>query len=252
MSKEIAISVNSLSKTYRLYDSKRDFIKEALHPLRKSYHKKFHALKNISFSVEKGEVLGIIGRNGSGKSTLLKILASIVTPSSGNCQCNGRVTALLELSGGFNVELTGIKNINFLGELQGFSKEEMKSLTKQILDFAEIGEYAYQPVRSYSSGMYMRLAFSLAIHVDPDILIIDEILAVGDIRFQNKCLNKIQEFKNEGKTIVLCSHSLETVKDFCTRAIWVHEGIIKEDGSPNIITDNYNAFMTSLEVTATS
>lgn len=252
MSKEITISVSSLSKTYRLYDSKRDFIKEVLHPFRKSYHKKFHALKNISLSVNKGEVVGIIGKNGSGKSTLLKILASIVTPSAGTYHCRGRVTALLELSGGFNIQLTGIQNINFLGELQGFSKDEMVERRKQILDFAEIGEYAYQPVRSYSSGMYMRLAFSLAIHVDPDILIIDEILSVGDLRFQKKCLNKIKEFKEEGKTIILCSHSLETVNDFCTRAIWVHEGIIKEEGPPVNITNHYNTFMNSSRATTKS
>lgn len=252
MTEEMTIEVKSLSKTYRLYDSKSDFIKEALHPLRKSYHKKFHALKNISFSVRKGEVVGVIGKNGSGKSTLLKILASIVTPSSGEFYCNGKVTALLELSGGFNIELTGIKNINFLGELQGFSQEEMKNRTKQILDFAEIGEYAYQPVRSYSSGMYMRLAFSLAIHVDPDILIIDEILAVGDLRFQEKCLRKIQEFKVDGKTIVLCTHSLELVKDFCTRAIWIHEGNLKDDGSSKEVTEHYNTFMNTTEITTES
>jgi len=252
MSKEITISVSSLSKTYRLYNSKRDFIKEAFHPLRKSYHKNFHALKNISFLVQKGEVMGVIGKNGSGKSTLLKILASIVTPTSGEYNCKGRVTALLELSGGFNMELTGIKNINFLGELQGFSKDEMKSRTKQILDFAEIGEYANKPVKSYSSGMYMRLAFSLAIHVDPDILIIDEILAVGDIRFQKKCLRKIQKFKAEGKTIILCSHSLELVKDFCTRTIWIHEGNLKDDGSSKDVTNHYSTFMRTAEITTQS
>ena len=211
--------------------------------MRKIYHTKFHALKNVSFTVQKGETLGIIGKNGSGKSTLLKILASIVTPTSGEYVCNGRVTALLELSGGFDPELTGVRNINFLGKLYGFSKQEMKSKVKQIFDFAEIGEYAYQPIRSYSSGMYMRLAFSLAINIDPEILIVDEILAVGDARFKQKCLHKIQEFKNEGKTIVLCSHSMETVNDFCTRAIWIHDGKIKEEGLPNIVTEKYIAFM---------
>jgi len=244
---EIIIYANSLSKSYKLYDSRRDFIKEIFHPFRKIYHKKFHALKDVSFDLAKGEVLGIIGKNGSGKSTLLKILASVVTPTSGKYVCNGRITALLELSGGFNMELTGIRNINFLGELQGFTKKDMKKRSQQILEFAEIGEYAYQPVKSYSSGMYMRLAFSLAIHVDPDVLIIDEILAVGDLRFQQKCLRKIQEFKDEGKTIVLCSHNLNTINDFCTRAIWIHDGVLREDGLPIETTSNYSAFMGSMQ-----
>lgn len=244
MSEEIAISVNSLSKTYKLYESKRDFIKEAVHPFRKIYHDKFFALRNISFKVKKGEVVGIMGKNGSGKSTLLKILASIVTQTSGEYKCNGRVTALLELSGGFNKELTGIENIKFLGALQGYTKDEMSSRISEILDFAEIGEYVYQPVKTYSSGMYMRLAFSLAINIDPDILIVDEILAVGDLRFRLKCLRKIQEFKDEGKTIVLCTHSMSTVMDFCTRAIWINEGEILEQGSPEDIVDKYNSVNT--------
>jgi len=245
MPKDIVIKVKSLSKTYKLYKSKQDFLKEVISFGRKSYHNKFYALNNITFDIKKGEVLGVIGKNGSGKSTLLKILASVVTPTTGQYKCNGRITALLELSGGFNMELTGIRNVNFLGELQGFSKEDMKKRSQQILDFAEIGEYAYQPVKSYSSGMYMRLAFSLAIHVDPDILIIDEILAVGDLRFQEKCLRKIQDFKDMGKTIVLCSHSLETINDFCTRAIWIHEANLKEDGIPHKITKHYNDFMSN-------
>lgn len=247
MSKETAISVNSLSKTYRLFKSKKDFVKEALHPLRKSYHKNFHALKDISFSVEKGEVLGIIGKNGSGKSTLLKILASVVTPTLGNYNCKGKVTALLDLHGGFNKELTGIQNINFLGVLQGYSKKEMSERIDQILDFAEIGEYAYQPVKSYSSGMYMRLAFSLAINIDPDILIVDEVLAVGDIKFQQKCYRKIQKFKDEGKTIVMCSQSIDAIRNFCTKTIWLHQGEIKENGAPAYVTDCYSVFMTSKE-----
>ncbi len=241
MSKEIAINVNSLSKSYKLYKVKRDFIKEAVHPFRKIYHKKFHALKDISFTVEKGEVVGIIGKNGSGKSTLLKILASVVTQTSGEYNCNGRVTALLELGGGFNKELTGIENIKFFGALQGYSKDEMGGRIEEILDFAEIGDYIYQSVKTYSSGMYMRLAFSLAINIDPDILIVDEILGVGDAKFRLKCLRKIQEFKDKGKTIVICTHSMSTVKDFCTRAMWIHEGEIVERGLPEDIIDKYNS-----------
>ncbi len=247
MSKEITISIASLSKTYKLYDSKKDFIKEALHPFRKHYHNKYHALKDISFNVEKGEVVGIIGRNGSGKSTLLKILASIVTPTSGTYQCNGRVAALLELSGGFNKDLSSIENIKFLGALQGYSKGEMAERIKKILEFAEIGEYVYQPIKKYSSGMYMRLAFSLAINIDPDILIIDEVLAVGDIKFKEKSFSKIQEFKNEGKTIIICTHDLGTVKDFCTRAIWIHKGKLMKDDEPHEVVREYNSFISSLK-----
>lgn len=247
MPKEIAISVNSLSKTYKLYNSKRDFVKEVFHPLRKSYHKNFHALKNISFTVEKGEVVGIIGKNGSGKSTLLKILASVVTPTSGDYYCHGKVTSLLELGGGFNRELTGIQNIKFLASLNGYSKNEMPQLIQRILEFADIGEYANQVVNTYSSGMYVRLAFSLSINIDPEILIIDEALAVGDVRFQQKCFRKIQEFKDAGKTIILCTHSLDAVRRFCTKAYWIHNGQIREKGSPNTVTDYYNAFMISSE-----
>jgi len=245
MNKEIAVDIQSLSKTYKLYKSHRDRLIEFIHPLRKSYHVKHHVLKDISFSVEKGEVIGIIGENGSGKSTLLKILASVVTQTSGSFTCNGRVTALLELSAGFNLELTGVENIYYLGAIQGYSKKEMAKRMKTILDFADIGEYAYQPVTSYSSGMYVRLAFSLSINIDPDILITDEALSVGDIRFQQKCYRKIRDFKEAGKTILICTHSMSAVKDFCTRALWLHEGKIREQGDPNYVTECYNAYMTS-------
>jgi ABC-type polysaccharide/polyol phosphate transport system ATPase subunit len=243
MKSETAITVESLSKTYRLYGSHRDRMKEFFHPLRKRYHTKHHALKEISFSLQKGEVLGVVGHNGSGKSTLLKILASVVSPTSGHYRCNGRVTALLELGGGFNLEMTGVENIYFIGALQGFRKKEMKKRVDAILDFAEIGEYAYQPVKSYSSGMYVRLAFSMNININPEILIIDEALSVGDIRFQQKCYRKIKEIKESGKTIVFCSHSTGAVKDFCTRAIWINKGEIMADGDPLTVTDNYQVFM---------
>ncbi len=248
MSKEIAINVVSLSKIFKLYKSRRDRIKELIHPGKKNYHQNHDALKNVSFSIERGEVLGIIGQNGSGKSTLLKILASVVTPTSGMYQCNGRVTALLELGGGFNADLTGIENIKFLGSIQGYSKHEMPDLISRILEFADIGQYAGQPVRSYSSGMYMRLAFSISININPDILIVDEALAVGDIRFQQKCFRKIREFKDAGKTILLCSHSLTAIQEFCSQAIWLHEGEIKEQGDPIFVTDCYNAYMTSKQL----
>lgn len=249
MQAESVIVVNSLSKTYRLYQSHRDRMKEFFHPLRKKYHTWHHALNNVSFTVEKGEVLGVVGHNGSGKSTLLKILASVVSPTSGFYKCNGRVTALLELGGGFNEEMTGVENIFFIGALQGFRKKDMKERVRAILDFADIGEYAWQPVKSYSSGMYVRLAFSMNININPDILIIDEALSVGDMRFQQKCYRKIKEIKESGKTIVFCSHSLSAVKDFCTRAIWINKGEIVADGNPVTVTDSYQAFMVQTNTT---
>jgi ABC-type polysaccharide/polyol phosphate transport system ATPase subunit len=245
-----AISIKSISKSYKLYQSRYDIIKEFINPFGRKYHKKFDALNNISFDVEKGEVVGIIGKNGSGKSTLLKILNSVVSPSSGSFECKGRISALLELGGGFNMELTGIENVVYLGAIQGFSKKEMKTRLSQILDFAEIGEYANQPVHTYSSGMYVRLAFSIAIHIDPEILIVDEALSVGDIRFQKKCYRKIRSIKDAGKTILLCTHSTSVVKEFCTKAIWLHDGIIKEQGDPLFVIDQYQAFMLSQNIEA--
>ena len=221
MNEKSAIEINSISKVYKLYSAHRDRMKE----------------------VGKGEVLGIIGQNGSGKSTLLKILASVVTPTSGSFRCNGRVSALLELGGGFNMELTGVENVMFLGAIQGYSKKEMKMRLEDILDFAEIGEYAYQPVKNYSSGMYIRLAFSMNININPEILIVDEALAVGDIRFQQKCFRKIREIKESGKTIVMCSHSLGAVKDFCTQALWIHNGSMMKYGDPVAVTETYQSFM---------
>jgi ABC-type polysaccharide/polyol phosphate transport system ATPase subunit len=240
-----AITVSSLSKTYRLYNSTRDRLLELVLPGSKVYHRDFHALNDVSFDVEQGEVIGIIGQNGSGKSTLLKILASVVTPTGGSFRCNGKITAMLELGGGFNKEITGLENVYFLGALQGYTRREMEERIPQILEFAELGEFINQPVKSYSSGMYVRLAFSLAINIDPDILITDEALSVGDIRFQQKCYRKIRSFKDAGKTILLCTHSLNTVREFCSRAIWLHQGKIMEIGDPVLVTDSYSAFMRS-------
>jgi ABC-type polysaccharide/polyol phosphate transport system ATPase subunit len=237
------LQVSCITKIYKLYPSKRHRIKDFFNPFKKGHYKNFFALNSISFSLAKGKVLGIIGKNGSGKSTLLKILASVVSPTSGSIQANGRVTALLELSAGFNQALSGIDNIYFLGAIQGFTKTEMKQRIQAIIDFAELGEYINQPVKTYSSGMQVRLAFSQAINVDPDILIIDEALAVGDLRFQQKCFRKIKEFKESGKTIIMCTHNLAAVKEFCDRAIWLHEGVIREDGMPEKVTYNYSAYM---------
>lgn len=243
MDRKEAIVVKNLSKTYKLYNSKTDRVKEWFSPSRKKYHIVHQALKDITFTLSRGEVLGVIGKNGSGKSTLLKILASVVTPTSGQITTYGRITALLELSGGFNKELTGIENVLYLGAIQGFSKEEMKERVKTILEFADIGEYAYQPVKNYSSGMAVRLAFSLSINIDPDILITDEALAVGDLRFQQKCFRRIQEFMDAGKTILICTHSLSVLKEYCTRAIWLDNGVIRAEGDPSYVADEYNQFM---------
>jgi teichoic acid transport system ATP-binding protein len=238
-----AIVVENLSKVYKLYAAKTDRVKEWFSPGRKKYHKVHEALNNISFTLRRGEVLGVIGKNGSGKSTLLKLLASVVTPTSGQITTYGRITALLELSGGFNKELTGIENVHYLGAIQGFSKQEMKERVKTILDFADIGEYAYQPVKNYSSGMAVRLAFSLSINIDPDILITDEALAVGDLRFQQKCFRRIQDFMDAGKTILICTHSLSVLKEYCTRAIWLDNGVIRAEGDPLYVADEYSQFM---------
>ena len=186
-----AIKVSHLTKVYKLYDKPVDRLKESLHPLKKKYHKDFYALNDVSFEIKKGETVGIIGKNGAGKSTLLKIITGVLTPSSGHVHVNGRIASLLELGAGFNPEYTGIENIYLQGTLMGYSHSEMESKIDGILAFADIGDFVHQPVKSYSSGMYARLAFSVAINVEPDILIVDEALSVGDMYFQQKCMDKI-------------------------------------------------------------
>ncbi|MEJ5169342.1 MAG: ABC transporter ATP-binding protein, partial [Arcobacteraceae bacterium] len=197
----ISIKVENLTKVYPLYSSRKDRLKEALHPFRKKYHKDFYALKDVSFEVKKGETVGIIGKNGSGKSTLLKILSGVLTPTSGSYSINGKVSSLLELGTGFSPELNGIENVYFYGMLLGFTKREMDDMLDDILSFADIGDFVYQPVKSYSSGMYVRLAFSVAVNVKPDILIVDEALAVGDIFFQQKCMIRMRRIMESGVTI---------------------------------------------------
>ncbi len=201
---DIAISIQNISKVYKLYSRHVDLLKEFLNPFGKRYHQDFYALKNVSFEVKKGETVGIIGKNGSGKSTILQIIAGVLTPTNGNVIVNGKVSALLELGTGFNSELTGIENIYFSGMVMGYSEEEIDAKIDNILSFADIGDFVYQPVKTYSSGMYVRLAFSVAINVDPDILIIDEALAVGDIRFTQKCFRKIDEFREKKKNNSFC------------------------------------------------
>ncbi len=238
-----AVEVKSLKKVYKLYKKPSDRLREALHPLRKSFHKNFEALKDLSFEIPRGEVLGIIGKNGSGKSTLLKIISGVLTPSSGSAEVKGNVAALLELGAGFNPDLTGVQNIFLNGSLMGYSENEMKARLGEILDFADIGDFVYQPVRMYSSGMFVRLAFAVAINVDPDILIVDEALSVGDIRFQQKCLRKIKDFFEKGKTVIFVGHDLSTINSFCTRCIWIDEGRLMASGVPQDVTKEYTSFM---------
>ena len=236
---DVVISVNNISKIYKLYKDPLDRLKEALHPFKKKYHKDFFALDNFSMEVKKGEIIGIVGKNGSGKSTLLKVLSGVLTPSSGSYQVHGNISALLELNSGFNPERSGLKNIFINGAINGFRSAEMEQLTQDIVDFADIGEFIHQPVKTYSSGMRARLAFSFAIHVDPAVLIIDEILSVGDAAFQRKCFSKIEAFKKAGKTILFVSHSEGQIIEFCDRAVWIDSGKKILEGSPKLVTGLY-------------
>ncbi|QWV92455.1 ABC transporter ATP-binding protein [Geomonas oryzisoli] len=238
-----AIKLQDISKTYKLYDSQLHRLKEALNPLRKKYHHIFYAINGVSITINKGEVIGIIGKNGSGKSTLLKIITGVLTPTTGTVEVQGKVSALLELGAGFNPELTGLENIYFNGTLTGQSKEEIDQNLDQILSFADIGDFIHQPVKNYSSGMFVRLAFAVAINVAPDILIVDEALSVGDIRFQRKCFSVIDNLRSNGKTILFVSHALETVNTFCNRAILIDDGRILEQGPPKLITRLFQKMM---------
>lgn len=240
---EPVIQVQNLSKVYKLYDSPTDRLKEAFHPLGRKYHHTFHALRDINLSVCQGEVLGIVGINGSGKSTLLQIITGVLTPTTGTVSVKGKVSALLELGAGFNPELSGLENVYFKSSLLGNSSDETRRNMDEILAFADIGDFIHQPVKTYSSGMYVRLAFSVAINVDPDILIIDEALAVGDFRFKQKCLRKITQFREAGKTILFVSHDQSSVINFCTRAIWLLDGVISKSGDPGDICKDYISYM---------
>jgi ABC-type polysaccharide/polyol phosphate transport system ATPase subunit len=240
---ETAIKVENLSKVYKLYDKPIDRMKESLHPFRKKYHKDFYAIKDVSFEIKKGETVGIVGKNGSGKSTLLKILTGVLTQTTGIVQVNGKVSALLELGAGFNPEFTGLENVYFQGSIMGYSREQMDSKIEDILSFADIGDFINQPVKTYSSGMFVRLAFAVSINVDPEIFIVDEALAVGDMRFVQKCLRKIADFRDEGKTIVMVTHDVGTVLNFAKRALWVNDGSIRLQGPPEQVVKEYTANM---------
>lgn len=236
------INVNNISKVYKLYDKPVDRLKEALHPFKKQYNKEFYALRDVSFDVKKGETVGIIGKNGSGKSTLLKIITGVINPSQGEIEVNGRISALLELGAGFNPEYTGIENIYLNGTIMGYSRKEIDAKMNDIIEFADIGDYIYQPVKYYSSGMFVRVAFAVAINVDPEVLIVDEALSVGDIRFQQKCFRKIEEFK-KNKTVLLVSHDMGAIHKYCDRVIWLDQGTLMEEGTSAEISKKYRAYM---------
>ena len=239
MHEQIAISIKGVSKKYRLFNSPQERVKEALHPFKKKYHKEFWALKDVNFDVLKGATVGIIGRNGSGKSTLLQIICSVLQPTSGSVIANGKISALLELGAGFNPEFTGRENVILNGVIKGFSKEEMKERLPLIEEFADIGEFIDQPVKIYSSGMFVRLAFAAAININPDILIVDEALAVGDAKFQHKCYGKFLEFQKTGKTIIFVTHDTSAVVKHCDSAILLEKGKVIEIGEPKVIANYY-------------
>lgn len=238
---EIAIQVKHLDKMYKLYNKPSDRLRETLGlkvPVREHY-----ALRDVNFQVERGETVGIIGTNGSGKSTILKIITGVLNPTAGEVTVNGRISALLELGAGFNTEYTGIENIYLNGTMMGFSREEVDARLQDILDFADIGDFVYQPVKAYSSGMFIRLAFAVAINIDPEILIVDEALSVGDVFFQAKCYRKFEEFKKMGRTILFVSHDLSSISRYCDRVILLNKGVKMEEGSPKQMVDMYKQLL---------
>ena len=236
--REVAIEVKDVKKVYKLYDRLRDRMYDAL-GFRKNKYKLHYALNGVNLNIYKGETVGIIGTNGSGKSTILKIITGVLSPSEGEVKVNGRISALLELGAGFNQEYNGIENIYLNGTMMGFSEKEIDAKLPAILEFADIGEYVYQPVKTYSSGMFVRLAFAVAINIEPEILIVDEALSVGDVFFQAKCYHKFEEFKEMGKTIVFGSHDLNSISKYCDRVFLLNKGNLLGEGSPKEMIDAY-------------
>lgn len=240
---ETVIKIENLCKSYKMYDRKKDRLVETLFP---SYqrHKEFSAIKDLNLEIKKGEIVGILGKNGAGKSTLLKMITGVVTPSSGKIETKGRISSLLELGAAFNQELTGEENIYQHGEVMGLSREQIELTKQDIIDFADIGEHLYQPVKTYSSGMFARIAFACAINVDPDILIVDEVLSVGDMAFQLKCIKQMKKMIEKGITILYVSHNSDSIMSLCNRAIWLMDGKVFMDGEVREITKKYNVYMT--------
>ena len=240
---EKIISVDQVSKVYRLYDKPIDRLLESISLRKKSYHKDFYALRDISFSVGRGEAVGIIGTNGSGKSTMLKIITGVLSATTGQVESRGSICALLELGAGFNQDYTGIENIYMNGTMMGFSKAEMDEKLPAILEFADIGDFVYQPVKSYSSGMFVRLAFALYISIDPEVLIVDEALSVGDVFFQAKCYHRMDELKRKGTTILMVTHDLGSVMKYCDRVVLFHKGEKVGEGLPGQMVDKYKKIL---------
>jgi lipopolysaccharide transport system ATP-binding protein len=227
---EIAVSVDHVSKSFRMYYERNQTLKSAIMRRRTSVHEDFWALKDVSFEVPKGSTFGLIGSNGSGKSTLLKCLANIYYPNKGTISHTGRVAAMLEVGSGFHSELSGRENIYLNGSILGMSKKQVEGKIDEIVDFAGVGQFIDQPVKNYSSGMYVRLGFAISINVDPDILVVDEVLAVGDAEFQERCFDRFRALKEEGKTVILVSHSTETVRNMCDQAAWINQGKLMQVG----------------------
>ena len=246
---ENSIEVIGVSKLYKLYDKPVDRLKEALSLTRKKLYTEHYALKDVSFTVKKGETIGIIGTNGAGKSTILKIITGVLNPTEGIVNVNGRISALLELGAGFNMDYTGIENIYLNGTMTGFTKEEVDERISDILRFADIGDFVNQPVKTYSSGMFVRLAFAVAINIEPEILIVDEALSVGDVFFQAKCYKKFEEFKNKGKTILFVSHALSSIAKYCDRAILLNKGEKISEGKPADMIDLYKKILVNQDIT---
>ena len=248
MAEDIAIKINDVSKLYKLYDKPTDRLKESLGLTKAKKYKEHYALRNVSFDVKRGECVGIIGTNGAGKSTILKIITGVLNPTAGEVTINGRISALLELGAGFNMEYTGIENVYLNGTMIGFTREEIDAKMDEILAFADIGDFVYQPVKTYSSGMFVRLAFAVAINIDPEILIVDEALSVGDVFFQLKCFKKFEEFKQKGKTILFVSHDLSSIEKYCDKAILLDHGRNIAEGAPIEIINKYKKLMTGMSV----
>ena len=238
-----AIELNNLYKYYKLYPEAKDRLREALHPFGKIYHEKYVVLDHVDLKIHEGESVGIVGRNGSGKSTLLKLIAGVLSPNDGTVNVRGKVTALLELGAGLNPEFSGLENIIFYSTVLGMDRDEIDEKLPKIIDFAELGDFLVQPVKTYSSGMKARLGFAVAVHVDPDILILDEVLAVGDVLFRRKCYSKMEEFFSAGKTVLFVSHDSNSVNELCDRAIMIEKGNIVADDEARLVTQYFEKFL---------
>jgi ABC-type polysaccharide/polyol phosphate transport system ATPase subunit len=246
MSSEIAVRAQDLAKEYRLYGRPQDRLRQMLWGRRRRFYQPVGAVAGVSFEIRRGETVGIVGQNGSGKSTLLQLVAGTLRPTRGACEAHGRVAALLELGAGFDPELTGRENVYLNAVLLGFRRAEVDARFDDIAAFADIGQFLEHPVKTYSTGMFVRLAFAVAVSIEPDVLLIDEALAVGDLRFQIKCLDRLRALKQRGVTILLVSHSVDQVKRFCARCLWLDAGRVVMDGPAGLVADRYAEYMTTL------